>query len=103
MNVTWTISNLDRRTSDGFIQVAHWQCTGVDGDLSSSVYATVGFEEGTPSIPYDQVTEAEVLSWIWANGVDKEATEASIAQRIETLKNPVQASGLPWTPEVQDA
>jgi hypothetical protein len=93
----WTISNLDRRTSDGFIQVAHWQCRGVDGDLSSSVYATVGFEEGTPSIPYDQVTEAEVLNWIWANGVDKEAAEASIAQRIETLKNPVQASGLPWS------
>ena len=97
MNVTWTILNLDRRTSDGFIQVAHWQCTGVDGDLSSSVYATVSFEEGTPSIPYDQVTETEVLSWIWANGVDKEATEASIAQRIETLKTPVQASGLPWS------
>jgi hypothetical protein len=97
MNVTWAILNLDRRTSDGFIQVAHWQCTGVDGDLSSSVYATVSFEDGAPSIPYDQVTKAEVLSWIWANGVDKEATEASIAQRIETLKNPVQASGLPWS------
>ena len=92
----WTITNLDRRTSDGFIQVAHWQCTGADGDITSSVYATVSFEEGTPSIPFNNVTEANVLSWIWANGVDKDATEASIGQRIEALKNPVQASGLPW-------
>ena len=93
----WTILNLDRRTSDGFIQVAHWQCTGADGDINSSVYATVSFEEGSPSIPYESVTEAEVLSWIWANGVDKDAVEASIADRIEALKNPVQATGTPWT------
>ena len=93
----WTILNLDRRTSDGFIQVAHWQCTGADGDINSSVYATVSFEEGSPSIPYESVTEAEVLGWIWANGVDKDAVEASIADRIEALKNPVQATGTPWT------
>ena len=92
----WTITNLDRRTSDGFIQVAHWQCTGADGDITSSVYATVSFEEGTPSIPFDDVTEADVLGWIWTNGVDKDATEAAVAQRIEALQNPVQASGLPW-------
>ena len=93
----WTILNLDRRTSDGFIQVAHWQCTGADGDINSSVYATVSFEEGSPSIPYESVTEAEVLGWIWANGVDKDAVEASIADRIEALKNPVQATGTPWS------
>ncbi len=92
----WTITNLDRRTSDGFIQVAHWQCTGADGDITSSVYATVSFEEGTPSIPFDDVTEADVLGWVWTNGVDKDATEAAVAQRIEALQNPVQASGLPW-------
>lgn len=94
---TWTISNLDRRTSDGFIKVAHWQCTGADGDITSSVYATCSFEDGTPVIPYENVTEAEVLNWIWNHGVDKDATEASIAARIETLKNPVEASGVPWS------
>ena len=96
MNIQWTIPNLDRRTSDGFIQTAHWNCTGVEGELSSSVYATVTFEDGVPSIPYENVTEAQVLEWIWANGVDKAAVEASIAARIEALKNPVQASGTPW-------
>lgn len=96
ISYTWTISNLDRRTSDGFIKVAHWRCTGADGDITSSVYSTVSFEDGTPVIPYDNVTEAEVLNWIWANGVDKDATEAAVAAQIEALKNPVQASGVPW-------
>jgi hypothetical protein len=39
---------------------------------------------------------AEVLDWVWANGVDKSATEAALAQNIELQKNPVQASGMPW-------
>lgn len=93
----WTISNLERRTADGFVKVAHWQATGTDGELSSSVYNTVSFEDGDINIPYESVTEADVLGWIWANGVDKDATEASIAGRIEVLKNPVEASGTPWT------
>jgi len=42
------------------------------------------------------VTEQEVLNWCWANGVDKDATEASLAQQIELQKHPVQAAGVPW-------
>ena len=96
ISYNWTILNLDRRTSDGFIQVAHWQATGTDGEYTSSVYATCSFADGEINIPYANVTEANVLEWVWANGVDKEAVEASIADRIEALKNPVQASGTPW-------
>lgn len=96
MTTTWTISTLDRRTSDGFINVAHWRCTGVDGDFSASVYATCSFADGDINIPYDNVTEADVLGWCWANGVDKDATEAAVAAQVEALKNPVQASGTPW-------
>ena len=91
----WSVLNTERRTENNFIFVAHWQCTGVDGDLSSSVYATCSFE-GEVVTPYDQVTEQQVLEWCWANGVDKEAIEASIAARIEELKAPKVASGVPW-------
>lgn len=92
----WTISQCERKLPSEFITVAHWQCTGTDGDFTSSVYATVSFADGEINIPYAQVTEANVLEWCWANGVDKDAVEASIASRIEALKNPVQASGTPW-------
>ena len=96
MNLTWTITQCDRLTSDGFITTAHWTCSGVDGEFSASVYSTCIFPAGTPSIPYAQVTEAEVLNWIWAAGVDKDATEAAVVAQIDAQKNPVQASGTPW-------
>ncbi len=96
MNITWKINTLDRRTSDGFVTTAHWIATAVDGDFSTSVYSTCGWSEGQPVTPYESLTEADVLAWVWASGVDKEATEATLAAQIEAQKNPVQASGTPW-------
>lgn len=92
--INWRISQLDRKTADGFVTTAHWQCTGTDGEFSGSVYASCSFD-GELSIPYESLTEATVLSWVWAK-VDKEATEAAVAAQIEAQKNPVTASGTPW-------
>ena len=92
---TWNISQTDYETANGFIKTAHWNCTKVDGEYSASVYGTCGFT-GTPTIPYAQVTMAEVLDWCWASGVDKDAVEASLASQIEAQKNPVSSSGTPW-------
>lgn len=96
MTITWTITQCDRLTADGFITTAHWTCSAVDGDYSASSYGTCGFAAGTPTIPYDQVTEAEVLNWCWANGVDKDAVEANLAANIKAHKAPVTAVGVPW-------
>lgn len=96
MTTNWTISVTDYDISTGFIFCAHWQCTAVDGNYTASAYSTCSFATATPSIPYASVTEQEVLDWCWANGVSKDATEASLAQQIELLKNPVTAAGVPW-------
>jgi hypothetical protein len=95
MTTTWTISTLDREVSNGFVTTAHWTATAVDGEHSASAYATVSWAEGTPAVPYANLTEAEVLSWVWES-IDKAATEASLAAQIELLKNPVKATGTPW-------
>ena len=91
----WSVSNLDRNTVDGFVYCCHWNCTAVDGEHSASAYATVGWPEGTPAVPYASLTEATVLAWVWES-IDKAATEASLAAQIELLKNPVKATGTPW-------
>jgi len=96
MTITWTITQCDRLTSDDFITTAHWTATAVDGEYSASIYSTCSWAAGTPTIPYVDVTEAEVLDWCWDSGVDKDATEASLAQNIELQKNPVTATGVPW-------
>ena len=95
MATTWTISTLDREVSNGFVTTAHWQATAVDGDFSASTYATCSWAEGTPTVPYANLTEATVLGWVWES-VDKAATEASLAAQIALLKNPVVATGTPW-------
>lgn len=93
---TWTITQTNYETATGFITTAHWTATAVDGDYSASIYSTCSWQSGTPVIPYADVTEAEVLDWCWDSGVDKSATEASLAAQIEAQKNPVTSTGVPW-------
>jgi hypothetical protein len=92
----WKITQCDRLTADDFITTAHWTATAVDGEYTASIYATCSWAAGTPTIPYADVTEAEVLQWCWDSGVDKDATEAALAAQIEAQKNPVTATGTPW-------
>ena len=96
MTTTWKITQTDYETANGFITCAHWTCNAVDGDYTASIYSTSSWASGTPVIPYASVTMAEVLDWIWANGVSKEATETALAAQIELQKNPVTATGTPW-------
>jgi hypothetical protein len=99
MTTTWTISQLDRSLPDGAVYTAHWRVAAVDGDYSASAYSTASFTPDPASpdfVPYADLTEAEVLGWVWASGVDKDATEASLAAQIEAQKNPVTATGTPW-------
>jgi hypothetical protein len=98
MTTTWTITQTNYEVSNGFITTAHWTATAVDGDFTASIYSTCSWADGSPTIPYNQVTEAEVLDWCWASGVDKDATEAALAQNIALQKNPVTATGTPWAP-----
>ncbi len=95
MSVTWKINTLESNTADGFVSVAHWSCTAVDGEHSASAYATVSWTEGTPAIAYANLTEATVLNWVWES-VDKNATESALAAQIALLKAPVKAFGTPW-------
>ena len=94
MTTTWTISQLDRKTADGFVTTAHWRCDAVDGDFSASSYGTCGFD-GELTTPYESLTKEQVLEWVLQT-VDKDATEASLASQIEAQKNPVSATGVPW-------
>ena len=104
--INWTISQLDcKPQEDGKTDVvvtAHWQCTGTDGEYSAQVYGTAGFTytPESPFTPYADLTESQVLSWCWENGVDKDATEANVEGQIENQINPpVVNPPLPWETE----
>jgi hypothetical protein len=103
----WSIGALDCRVQeDGLSDVVysvHWRVskTEVDGDktYSASVYSTCSVPGPNPAsfVPYDQLTQDEVLGWIWANGVDKAATEAAVEAQLALQKHPVTVSlPPPW-------
>jgi hypothetical protein len=97
MVITWSVANLDRNTSDGFVNTVHWRVNAIDGDKSAYSYGTVGYtqEEGKTLVPYDTLTETAVIAWV-QESLDKDTVESSLAQQIELLKNPVSATGVPW-------
>ena len=103
---TWSVTAMDcypqvDNETDVVFNV-HWTCAGTDGTYSASVYNTqaVTVDEEEPYTPYDQLTEEQVLDWIWTSGVDKDATEAAVEQQIQNQINPpVVTPPLPWATE----
>jgi hypothetical protein len=91
----WSINQLDRNTSNGFVTTVHYDVSAVDGDHLASTYGTIGFEAGTPATPFESLTEAQVIAWV-KDKLGEATVEASLAAQIEAQRNPVQASGLPW-------
>jgi hypothetical protein len=96
MTTTWTISQLDRNTDNGFVTTAHWRATAVDGDYTASIYSTCSWADGTVTTPYADLTQETVLGWVWANGVDKQVIEDALTANIALQKTPVTATGTPW-------
>lgn len=100
----WSISQLDCKPDvEGkldYVVVAHWQCTAEDAPYSGRVYSTSSFpvDPAKPDYtPYNQLTEAQVLNWVWASGVDKDSAEAAVLQQIADQKNPpIVSPALPW-------
>ena len=95
----WTVAQLERNLADGGVTICHWRVSASDGDYSASSYGTAGFtpDASAPDFkPYDSLTEADVLAWVWADGVDKDATEAALQAKIDADKNPTTATGTPW-------
>ena len=98
----WSVTAMDCYTkADGYsdvVFVVHWTCTGSFADNTASVYSTcsVPAPEGSFT-PYADLTQNQVLGWIWAGGVDKDATELAVDKQIQELIAPtVQTPPLPW-------
>jgi len=93
----WKINNLERSTADDYVLTVHYGVDAVDGEHSKGITATVNFtpETSAASIDYAELTEEQVLSWVYSQ-VSKEDTEAMLAAKVEKLKAPTKVSGLIW-------
>ena len=93
----WTVPEMNRLTSDGFVVTVHYNVTATEDTYSASTYGTIGYtqEPGETYTPYDQLTESQVVGWVQTS-LGKDTVEASLQGQIDLQKNPVQAAGVPW-------
>ena len=93
MNIT--IKQLERNTAGDEVITAHWGASVVDGDYSANSYGTQSFsrDENSPEfIPFEDLTEADVVSWLTLD----EGLETNLLAQIEEQKTPSTVTGIPW-------
>lgn len=90
---TWKINAVDCYTSkDGLEKVAynvHWTCTATDGQHTTSSIGVNSIGSPNPDnfIPFDQLTEEQVVEWVKAS-MDVEQMQANLDKQIEDLVAP---------------
>jgi hypothetical protein len=98
----WTVSRLDcypqAEGQTDVVFTVYWTCAGTDGTYNGSVYSTCSVPAPTGTfVPYADLTQEQVLGWIWANGVDQASAEAAVQAQINNQINPpVVSPPLPW-------
>jgi hypothetical protein len=106
MNISWIIERLLVRKVEGpntdVVITADWRCNGTQDSFSGTCYGSASFAPPSGSFtPYEDLTQEQVLSWCFANGVDQAAIEANVTAQIENQINPpVIAPPLPWVKPV---
>jgi hypothetical protein len=107
MKISWIIERLLVKPTEGTLTdvviTADWRCNGTQESFSGTCYGSTSFAPPSGSFtPYEDLTEAQVLSWCFSNGVDQTAIEANVTAQIENQINPpIIAPPLPWLPPVE--
>lgn len=112
---TWKVTSLKtKNVADNMpnaVVQTYWQKIGTDengntGTFSGATPFTVDpTDESGPFIPFDQLTEEDVLTWIKSIvvGSYEEHVNGQIQKQIDEKVNPVSEASLPWAPEPQPA
>lgn len=100
--INFLISQLDSIPSldgmDKVISVIHYRAQKQHEGFIADTYGAVNLSAPHEAsfTPYNQVTEAMVISWLEA-GLDTEAIEANLDVQIDNFLNPpIVAYALPW-------
>ena len=109
ITTTWSVNNMTHNDSDGGVVLVYWSCVASDGTYSATEGGKLRCEADPTSpdyIPYADLTEADVLNWVYASLVEGEETPEEAKVRIEANRTGkvqgqidravAQSSGLPW-------
>ena len=112
ITTTWSVGSMTHNDADGGVILAYWSCVAAsDGD---PVYtATEGgklrltYDASDPAfIPYADLTEADVLGWVYDSLIEGDETADEAKERVEADRTAKvqgqidransESGGLPW-------
>jgi hypothetical protein len=103
MTANWIIETLYVRPAEAgltnVVVTANWRCNGSQGQYAGTCYGSTTFEAPDPQAftPYSDLTQDDVLNWVFNSGVDKAGVEANVQQQIDNQINPpILTPPLPW-------
>ena len=119
ITTTWSVTNMTHKDADGGVILVYWSCVaasasdGTPSDGTPSYTATEGGKlrcEPDPSspdyIPYANLTENDVLGWVYASLVEGDETPAEAKARVEANRTAkvqgqidranTESDGMPW-------
>ena len=86
ISYTWSINKL-QVTDDNLVVKVDLTVTGIDGDLSASAAYSRTLTRGDSFVPYEQLTEQQVLDWCFAPEIitwtDIDNVEQSITKHLK--------------------
>lgn len=109
MNTTWSITKMfcipDLSGQLNVVVNIEWKAVATESSGGKDYVAEQSGIIGsgfTPNItdftPYNQLTEQQVLDWVWSNGVSKDGTELTLQGDINNQINPpIVTPPLPWS------
>jgi hypothetical protein len=112
---TWSVTNMQRTDADGAVFLVYWSMVAASDGSPSYTASEGGKLRTTPDasapdfIPYADLTEADVLGWVYNSLITGDETAAEAKARVEadrTAKVQKQidaaattATGMPWAAE----
>lgn len=101
LTYTWDITQLDTATEnnlDNVVKNVYWRYVVSDGEHRADIYGsfTPGPPESNTFIPYGQLTQDNIISWLESK-LEVDEMKLSLNYRLEKIVNPPQSRpNLPW-------
>ena len=109
ITTTWSVNDMTHKDSDGGVSLAYWSLTATDGTYSAQEGGKLrctADPSASDYIAYADLTEADVLGWVYDSLKEGDETAAEAKARIETERTAkvqgridratANSSGVPW-------
>jgi len=100
--LTWSIANMICLPEvDGYTDVVvqvTWKCIGTEGTFTAEQYDINVFSfDPVNFTPYSELTQDQVLSWVWLTVNQTQIEEVVVTQLNNLVNPPVVELPLPWS------